>query len=123
MKYLILLLITLITFTDVSYASFPVSGNVQNEIVEPVQAPTYGNSQSIWGILSLTLSAIGLILFFNSGIVIGLLLHLLAIIFGVIGFTKELKGLAISGFILSLISLAGLFLYLVLLILSGGAGG
>ena len=45
MKYLILLLITLITFTDVSYASFPVLPTEQTEIsiynITYQQAPWY----------------------------------------------------------------------------------
>ena len=119
MKKLLLLLITLITFTNVSYASFPVEQNTQTEIVSEI--PNYGNRQSIWGILSLTLAVIGIILLFTPNIGTGLLLHLLAIIFGAIGFNKDLKGLAISGFVLSLISLLVFALYILLLI--AGAGG
>ena len=121
MKKLILLLITLTTFTNVSYASFPVEQNTQTEIVSEI--PNYGNKQSIWGILSLSLSVIGIILLFTPALGTGLILHLLAIIFGAIGFNKNLKGLAISGFILSLISLLVLLLYFFIMVMGGGAGG
>ena len=120
MRKLLLLVIALITFTNVSYASFPVEQNTQTEIVSEI--PNYGNRQSIWGILSLTLAVIGIILLFTPNIGTGLLLHLLAIIFGAIGFNKDLKGLAISGFVLSLISLFVLLLYFVILIAAGGSG-
>ena len=121
MNKLIALLITLITLTNVSYASFPVEQNTQTEIVSEI--PNYGNKQSIWGILSLSLSVIGIILLFTPALGTGLILHLLAIIFGVIGFNKNLKGLAISAFVLSLISLLVLILYTFILILSGGGLG
>ena len=121
MKKLLLLLITFLTLTNVSYASFPIEQNTQTEIVSEI--PNYGNKQSIWGILSLSLSVIGIILLFTPALGTGLILHLLAIIFGAIGFNKNLKGLAISGFVLSLISLLVLILYIMLLFLSAGALG
>ena len=121
MKKLILLLITLTTFTNVSYASFPVEQNTQTEIVSEI--PNYGNKQSIWGILSLSLSVIGIILLFTPAIGTGLILHLLAIIFGAIGFNKKLKGLAISGFVLSLTSLVVGILYILILFLSAASLG
>ena len=121
MKKRLLLLITLITFTNVSYASFPVEQNTQTEIVSEI--PNYGNKQSIWGILSLSLSVIGIILLFTPALGISLILHLLAIIFGAIGFNKNLKGLAISGFVLSLISLVVLILYILILFLSAASLG
>jgi hypothetical protein len=65
MRKLLLLLVTLITFTNVSYASFPVTENTQTEIVETIESPSYGNSQPNWdkifqilGWLSLTLSVV-----------------------------------------------------------------
>ena len=65
MRKLLLLLVTLITFTNVSYASFPVNQNTQTEIVETIESPSYGNSQPNWdkifqilGWLSLTLSVV-----------------------------------------------------------------
>jgi len=121
MKKLLLLLITLITFTNVSYASFPVEQNTQTEIVSEI--PNYGNKQSIWGILSLSLSVIGIILLFTPALGISLILHLLAIIFGAIGFNKNLKGLAIAGFVLSLISLVVLILYILILFLAAASLG
>ena len=121
MKNLLFIFFTLTIFTNVSYASFPVEQNTQTEIVSEIQ--NYGNKQSIWGILSLSLSVIGIILLFTPALGTGLILHLLAIIFGAIGFNKNLKGLAISGFVLSLISLLVLILYTFILILSGGGVG
>jgi hypothetical protein len=65
MRKLLLLLVTLITFTNVSYASFPVNQNTQTEIVETIESPSYGNSQPNWdkifqilGWLSLILSVV-----------------------------------------------------------------
>ena len=121
MKKLLFIFFTFTIFTNVSYASFPVEQNTQTEIVSEI--PNYGNKQSIWGILSLSLSVIGIILLFTPALGTGLILHLLAIIFGAIGFNKNLKGLAISAFVLSLISLLVLILYTFILILSGGGIG
>ena len=65
MKKLLLLLITITTLTNVSYASFPVNQNTQTEIVETIESPSYGNSQPNWdkifqilGWLSLILSVV-----------------------------------------------------------------
>ena len=65
MKRIILLLITITTLTNVSYASFPVNQNTQTEIVETIESPSYGNSQPNWdkifqilGWLSLILSVV-----------------------------------------------------------------
>ena len=103
MRKLLLLLVTLITFTNVSYASFPVNQNTQTEIIETIESPNYANSPSIWGILSL--SCVLLSLFLVPNVFAIAIVSLLGVIFGAIGFNKKLKGLAITGFIFSLIFL------------------
>ena len=104
-KKLLLLFITLTTFMNVSYASFPVNETQQTEIVETtnVELPTYKSETSLWAILSLICVLLSLSLVpkvFAIAIV-----SLLGVIFGAIGFNKKLKGLAITGFIFSLIFL------------------
>ena len=101
MKKLLLLLITITTFINVSYASFPVTENTQTEVVELIESPNYGNSQPVWSILSLTCTLLSLSLLSNP--LAATIIALLGIVFGSIGFNKKLKGLAITGFILSLI--------------------
>ena len=67
MKKLLLLLIALTTLTNVSFASFPVTENTQTELVcENTETPTYGNKQSIWGILSITSALISLLLYVSA---------------------------------------------------------
>jgi len=119
----IISLFYLILFVNISYASFPVSENVRAEFTENIEVLPYGNDQSSWGVLSFALSVAGIILLFTPAIGVGILLHLLAIIFGIIGFNRKLKGLAISGFLLSLVSLLVLILYISVVILSGGGMG
>jgi hypothetical protein len=123
MKRIIFVLIAIFSLNAVTYASFPVTESPAEQLsvlntISPVISDGPG-----WGILSLSLSVIGIILLFTPALEIGLILHLLAIIFGAIGFNKNLKGLAISGFVLSLISLLVLCLYILLLVLSAGAMG
>ena len=101
MKKLLLLLITITTFINVSYASFPVTENTQTEVVELIESPNYGNSQPVWSILSLTCTLLSLSLLSNP--LAATIIALLGVVFGSIGFNKKLKGLAITGFILSLI--------------------
>ena len=98
MKNILLILITLTTFTNVSYASFPVNQNTQ---IETVEVPNYGESQPIWGILSITFTLLSLGSLSNP--LAATIIALLGVVFGSIGFNKKLKGLAITGFILSLI--------------------
>ena len=62
MRKLLLLLVTLITFTNVSYASFPVNQNTQTEIVETIESPSYGNSQPNWDKIFQILEWLSLIL-------------------------------------------------------------
>ena len=101
MKKLLLLLITITTFSNVSYSSFPVTENTQTEVVELIESPNYGNSQPVWSILSITCTLLSLGLLSNP--LAATIIALLGVIFGSIGFNKKLKGLAITGFILSLI--------------------
>ena len=103
MKRILLLLITLTTFTNVSYPSFPVTETQQTEIVESsnLVSPTYSSGTLIWGILSLSCALLSLMLILNP--LVAIIISLLGVIFGAIGFNKKLKGLAITGFILSLI--------------------
>ena len=122
MKKILLLLITLTTFIHISYASFPVNQDAQTEIVETIESPSYRNSPPILGILSLILSAVGLILFFTPAIGTGLLLILFAIIFGLIGlFKKSSRMLSIVSILLSLIILLIGFI-IVIMIAMGGVG-
>lgn len=122
MKKFLLLLITLTTLIHISYASFPVNQDAQTEIVETIESPSYRNSPPILGILSLILSAVGLILFFTPAIGTGLLLILFAIIFGFIGlFKKRSRMLSIASILLSLIILL-IGLIIVSMIAMGGVG-
>ena len=103
MQKLILLLITLVTFMNVSYASFPVTETQETEIVENSNSvwPTYSSDTPVWGILSMTLTLLSLGSLSNP--LAATIMALLGVVFGSIGFNKRLKGLAITGFILSLI--------------------
>jgi hypothetical protein len=103
MKNLILLLITITAFNNVSYASFPVAETQQTVIAVSANAelPNYRGANPVWGILSLTCTLLSLMLLPNP--LAATIISLLGVIFGAIGFNKKLKGLAITGFILSLI--------------------
>ena len=103
MKNLILLLITITAFNNVSYASFPVAETQQTVIAVSANAelPNYRGANPVWGILSLTCTLLSLMLLLNP--LAATIISLLGVIFGAIGFNKKLKGLAITGFILSLI--------------------
>jgi len=122
MKKLILLLITLTTLTNVSYASFPVAETQQTEIVESLNSelPAYRSSNSVWGILSLSCALLSIILIPNLLAIVPI--SLLGVIFGAIGFNKKLKGLAITGFVLSLIFSIISLVALVIFIFFGGVG-
>ena len=102
-KKLLLLFITLTTFMNVSYSSFPVTETQQIEIVENtnVELPTYKSETSLWAILSISCALLSFGLVQNP--LAATIIALLGIVFGAIGFNKKLKGLAITGFVLSLI--------------------
>ena len=101
MKKVFLLFITLTILTNVSYASFPVSENVQMEAVETIEPSNYGDSPSIWGILSLSFALLSVFLLPNFSIM--LLFSLLAVIFGIIGLTNKVNWTEIVGLILGVI--------------------
>ena len=109
MKKLILLLITLTTFTNVSYASFSVTETQQTEVIEKVKKNAVelprNNSRWIYGVLSILFLFLALIfvlmIFFGilslniSGPVIANyivsagILFIAAIVFGIISFLKK----------------------------------
>ena len=122
MNKTLVLIITLITSMNVSYASFPVNQNTQAESVETIEPSSYGDSQPILGVLSLSLSVVGLILLFTPAIAFAPILTLFAIIFGVLGlFRKSSRMLSILGLLLAPLSLL-VFLLVLSLIAWGGVG-
>lgn len=104
MRRYIISLIILITLSNVSYASFPVTANTQIEVIEEVNTGilTYADSNPIWGILSIILAVLSLALYVVGieGWFLAWVFGILAVIFGAIGFSRKLKSLAIVGFIL-----------------------
>ena len=121
-KKILFLVIALISFTNVSFASFPVAETQQTEIVESVNSelPAYRIGNSVWGILSLSCAILSIILIPNLLAIVPI--SLLGVIFGAIGFNKKRKGLAITGFVLSLIFLTISLVAVVVFILFGGVG-
>ena len=129
MKKLLLLFITLTTFTNVSYSSFPVTENSQAELIyEDIELPTYENRQSIWGVLSSAFALISLLLYVSAFIYnnLGMLsaawgLGIFALIFGLIGlFTRKSKTLALTGLILGFLES---IMAILIVIAAGGIGG
>ena len=104
MKKLLLMLIILTSFTNVSYASFPVIETQQTEIgvSANVELPTYRSGNPVWGILSIISASLGVLAIVLSN-PISLLFFLLAIIFGAIGFKHKPNGLAIAGFVIGIL--------------------
>lgn len=101
-KKIRIFLIVLTTLANVTYASFPVSQDVQTECIS--ETTDFGTNQPVLGILSLSSSIIGVILVFTPAIAAGIVLNLLSIIFGVMGlFTRKSRVLSITGILLSLI--------------------
>ena len=122
MRKLILLLITLTAFANVSYASFPVTENSQAELIyEDIELPTYGNRQYFWGILSITFALISFLLYVSAFMInnLGMLsaawgLGFFALIFGVIGlFGSKPKGLALTGLILGFLESITLLFFMI----------
>ena len=114
--------ILLIIMPIIATPSFPVAEIQKNEIVEIIDSEllSFSSNNSFWGIFSFccALLSIGLI----PNILAIVPISLLGIISGAIGFNKRRKGLAIAGFILSII----FFIISILLsafILIGGVGG
>ena len=48
MKKILGIIILGLLFSNVSYASFPVTENTQIDVVELIESPNYGNSQPVW---------------------------------------------------------------------------
>ena len=100
----LLILLLLITFQNISYASFPVMKNQQIELsCEDIETPVYANRQSIWGVVSFVIAVVGGLLYLTPYGVSGWLLAILAIVFGAIGFKDKPNGLAIAGFIIGVL--------------------
>ena len=106
MKKLLLLFITLIPFTNMSYASFPVSSKIEVTVFEKLNSGkiTPVSDTPIFGILSISLAVLSALLFGSYDVwLLSFIFAMLALIFGAIGFNKKLKGLAIIGFIIALL--------------------
>ena len=102
MRKLLLLLITLITINNPSYASFPVSGHIiPTETLETSESPNYADNQPIWGVLSLIFAFLGLISLSNPYAM--LILSLLSVISAIIGLTNKASWMEITGLILGVI--------------------
>ena len=96
MKKLLLLLITLTTFTNVSYASFPVVEKEQTEIVESVTTTNTPESTAYMilgffvGFFSFVLFFLPLLLLyvpnksFRKGIIVGLIIISIPILLGIL---------------------------------------
>jgi hypothetical protein len=137
MRKLLLLLVTLITFTNVSYASFPVNQNTQTEIIETIESPSYGNSQPNWdkifqilGWLSLIFSVVNFIIALNIILqffpaildlepeILTAIPAYVAIIFGIPGlFRKRSRMLSIRSLSLFILSILMLVVWLIILII------
>jgi uncharacterized membrane protein HdeD (DUF308 family) len=118
MKKPLLLLITLITFTNVSYASFPVSENVQTEVIIKETNRISDNPQSLWslilGIVWFPLFVALLINFEETGAIIGLLVGVLSLILGIIGVReKEKRWMSVLGIISGAIAIYMLIFFAV----------
>ena len=121
MKKIVLLLIALLSLNTLTFAAFPVTENSTTEIlsvannidpVEPNIASTIWSGSPAFGILSLIFSVLAIFIFsaaIETGgpiLVLGsLVLSILAVVFGGLGFNKSLKGFAITGFVLGCIEL------------------
>ena len=120
MKKIILLIIILTTFSNINYASFPVNEKEIVLISESIEAPIYTEEKKIWGNLSFYLSILSLLILPNPGS--SLLLSISAIIFGIIGLTRNVNWKEITGLIIGLIS-ALIGISLIMLVISGGGLG
>ena len=120
MKKIILLIIILTTFSNINYASFPVNEKEIVLISESIEAPIYTEEKKIWGNLSFYLSILSLLILPNPGS--SLLLSISAIIFGIIGLTRNVNWKEITGLIIGLIS-ALIGISIIMLVISGGGLG
>ena len=114
---------TLFLIPLIGFASFPVTETHQIEIVESIysELPSYSSNNTFWGIFSLSCVLLTIILVPN--VLAMAAISLLGVISGAIGFNKKRKGLAITGFVLSIIFFIISFLVLGTIILLGGVGG
>ena len=105
------------------YASFPIAEIQEIEIVEIIDSelPNYNSNNTLWGIFSLSCVLLCIILIPNVLAIVPI--SLLGVISGAFGFNKKRKGLAITGFVLSIIFFIISFLVLGTIILLGGVGG
>ena len=101
MKKILIIFSILIAFTNLSYASFPVIEKEQIEFSETIGAPAYGNSQPIWGVLSLSFAVLSLLLLPNFSIM--LILSLLSVICGIFGLVNDVNWMEIVGLILGVL--------------------
>ena len=120
MKKIILLIIILTTFSNINYASFPVNEKEIVLISASIEAPIYTEEKKNWGNLSFYLSILSLLILPNPGS--SLLLSISAIIFGIIGLTRNVNWKEITGLIIGLIS-ALIGISLIMLVISGGGLG
>ena len=100
----LIIITTLLLMPLIGFASFPVTETRQAKIVKSINSklPNYDRSNNFWGISSLSCALLSLILIPNLLSVV--IFSILGMTLGAIGFNKKLKGLAISGFVLSLIT-------------------
>ena len=98
MKKLILLLITITTFVNVSYASFPVTDGMQNEVIQITdeEPNTGGLLFDVLSVLLSLLSVLFIFLFIGSGFShngnpFPYLLLTIASVFATIFFAKEAR--------------------------------
>ena len=103
--------------------SFPVAEIQKNEIVEIIDSelPIFSSNNSFWGIFSFSCALLSMGLMPNMLAIVPI--SLLGIISGAIGFNKRRKGLAIAGFILSIIFFIISILLFALILIGGGVGG
>lgn len=102
MQKQLLILITLLVLTNISYASFPVLENASNKALETINSINYGNSKPIFGILSLSFALLSFFLIPNFTII--LILALLSAVLAIIGLiTSEPNAMEIIGIILAVI--------------------
>jgi len=122
MKKLLLILFTLSCLINTAtFAAFPVTEHSSTEtlstpnhldLIEPnLEVPIYGDSP-VFGISSFIFSLLGLVSWALTIVVetelfwFSLLFGIAAVVLGAIGFSRSLKGLAITGFIIGIIETA-----------------
>ena len=113
-------LFVLMILGNLTYASFPVNEKEIVLISESTEAPIYTEEKKIWGNLSFYLSILSLLILHNPGS--SLLLSISAIIFGIIGLTRNVNWKEITGLIIGLIS-ALIGISSIMLVISGGGLG